>query len=357
MKANRSSATPQHPATNMPKPSSAPSSRFGLLKTLLLSLVAVLLATFGLSQFTPKPFVLAFRALTNGSNSVKLGTYAAAATAVTAHAPIKIPVAGAPAAGLLLYTPRKPSAVPRPLVLLIHGGGWIIGEAKQLDSFARLLASEGFVVASLDYSLAPEYQYPTPIRQAAAAIAYLQKHAARYGADPAAFFLAGNSAGAQLSSQLGAMLTNPAFTQEVGVPISLPAGHVKGIILYSGPYNFDTVGKDNFPGFRMYAWSYTGQKDYESYARLDELSTVQHITAAFPATYLTTGDADPLAPQTAELDSVLRANGVAVTSRFWTGSQQGLPHDYIYDLTTKAAQTAFQDVVTFIRKQAGTPLK
>ena len=319
---------------------------------LLASVAALLLVGFGLAQCSPKPYAKIFRPLVNSLNPVKLVPYADKIKEATVHEPLTIPVAGAPAAQLLLYTPTQPAATPRPLVLFIHGGGWMGGTAQQLSPFAKLLAAEGCVVASLDYSLAPEYTYPTPIRQAVAAIDYLQAHANDYGADPAKLFLGGNSAGAQLASQLGAMMTNPAFAKQVGILSPLPARHLKGVILYSGPYNFDTVGKDNFPGFERFIWAYTGQKAYLKYARIDELSTVKQATAAYPPTYLTTGDADPLAPQTAELDSVLRAKGVDVTSRFWTDSGKKLPHDYIFDLTTEAGQTAFQDVVTFIRAKA-----
>ena len=129
----------------------------------------------------------------------------------------------------------------------------------------------------------------------------------------------------------------------------MPAADLRGVILYSGPYDFDTMEATGFPGFRTFAWSYLGQKDYENFPRLDELSTARTATADYPATYLTTGDADPLEPQTYELDAVLRSLGVDVTSRYWTGSGLGLPHDYIYDLQTDAGQTAFEDTVAFIR--------
>lgn len=320
-----------------------------LFKILVALVVAIFLIVFVVNQLTPVPFVFLFRQFIAGVDTeVRIGSYADQITQVVESEIISVPVAGAPDAGLTIYTPQNQSAAPRPLVLFIHGGGWVIGTARAVSPFAKLLASEGYIVANLDYSLAPEYRYPTPILQSAAAIDYLLTHASEFGADPTRFFIGGNSAGAQLASQLAAMMTNPAFENEVGIAIQMPAVNLRGIILYSGPYDFDTVEKTNFPGWRMFAWSYTGQRDYEQYPRLDELSTVRNATADYPPTYMTTGDADPLEPQTYELDAVLRALGVEVTSRYWTGSGLNLPHDYIYELDTEAAQTAFADVLQFL---------
>ncbi|MNB94906.1 Acetyl esterase [compost metagenome] len=328
--------------------------RIGRKTGITLSVIAFLILTIVVvNQLTPRPYVAIFRALINTQeNAVNLGPYADKINGVEVSDAVSIPVEGLPDAELTMYTSDAGSGAPKPLILFIHGGGWAAGNAKQLESFSKLLVSEGYVVASLDYSLAPEYRYPAPIQQAAAAIHYLQAQAAEYNADPAKLFIGGNSAGAQISGQLGAMITNSALEQQVGINIDIPADNVKGLLLLNGVYDFDTVARDNFPGFRKYAWSYTGKKDYESYSRLDELSTVKNITSDYPATYLTAGDADPLEPQTYEMDAILRAHGVDVTSVYWTGSGNSLPHDYIFGLQTEPAQLAFEEVVKFINDKS-----
>jgi len=316
--------------------------------------VAALVATpFVVNEVTPRPFVSLFRAVIGQvETSVQLGPYANDVTDVTTGEVIDIPVEGAPDAGLTISTSTTPSDTPRPVVLLVHGGGWVVGSASQIGSYAELLAAQGFVVANLTYSLAPEETYPTPLRQAAAALDHLHENAADYGGDGSQLFVAGNSAGAQIAGQLAALVTNPSLARETGIEVAVSGDDLKGVVLYSGPYDFDTVDRAGFPGFRAFAWSYTGQKDWQDYARLDELSITRTATADYPPTYLTSGDGDPLEPQTYELDAVLRAQGVDVTSRYWTGSGLALPHDYIYDLTTEAGRTALQDTVGFIRSHA-----
>jgi acetyl esterase len=331
-----------------------PRRRRRVLVTSLAVIAALVAVPVVVNEITPRPAAALLRFLIGQiDNSVQLGPFADAVADVTESEPVAVEVDGAPDAALTMYASGDATGAGKPVILLIHGGGWAVGVAAQIADYARLLASEGFVVANLDYSLAPEYEYPTPVLQSVAALDYLTEHAAEYGGDPASMFVGGNSAGAQLASQIAAIATNPGLASDLGVDITTPAEAVRGVILYSGPYDLDTVERDNFPGFRTYAWSYLGQKNWQDDVRLDELSTVKTATAQYPPTYMTSGDADPLEPQTYELDAVLRAKGVEVTSRYWTGSGLDLPHDYIFDLRTKAAQTAFDDTVSFVRENAG----
>lgn len=316
-------------------------------------LATVIVAPLVVNAITPRPLALFLRAtVAQIDDSVTLGPYADRIGDVTASDVIQVPVDGLPDARLTLFSSEEAAVSPRPIILLIHGGGWILGDAAQIDSYAKLLAAEGYLVANLDYSLAPEYEYPSAALQSVAALEFLHENGAEYGGDPTRLFVGGNSAGAQLAAQVGAVVTSPALRHDMEISVSVPAEDLRGVVLYSGPYNFDTVERAGFPGFSTFAWSYLGRKDWQSDPRLDQLSVTHTATEKFPPTYMTSGDADPLEQQTYELDAVLRARGVDVTSRYWTGSGSELPHDYIYDLSTAEAQVAFDDTVAFIEKHS-----
>ena len=96
-----------------------------------------------------------------------------------------------------------------PLVLWVHGGGWVGGSKDELAGYFKLIASHGYVVAGPRYSLAPEHRYPTPPRQMMRALEYLQANADRYQIDPDRIAIGGDSAGAQIAAQLGAPVTTP----------------------------------------------------------------------------------------------------------------------------------------------------
>jgi acetyl esterase/lipase len=83
----------------------------------------------------------------------------------------------------------------RPCIVVIHGGGWNTGDAKQFPEWSRALAAQGWRVASIGYRLAPEFRWPAPREDVAAAVSFLKTHAAELGIDPARFVLLGRSAG------------------------------------------------------------------------------------------------------------------------------------------------------------------
>jgi len=93
-----------------------------------------------------------------------------------------------------------PDAPPRPALLWIHGGGYVIGTAAQDDELCRDLAHRlGIVVAAVDYRLAPEHPFPTPLHDCHDALAWL---AGRPGVDPARVAVGGASAGGGLAAAL-----------------------------------------------------------------------------------------------------------------------------------------------------------
>jgi acetyl esterase/lipase len=101
--------------------------------------------------------------------------------------------------GVRLYRPAN-AKDPGPALLWIHGGGYIIGRAVQDDvlcrRFARVL---GATVASVEYRLAPEHPYPTPVQDCYSALTWLARLPA---VDPAQVAIGGGSAGGGLAAAL-----------------------------------------------------------------------------------------------------------------------------------------------------------
>lgn len=98
-----------------------------------------------------------------------------------------------------IYHPAPGEA--RPFVVYLHGGGFVAGGIAPGDRPCRALAAaSGWMVASVEYRLAPENPHPAPARDCLAATRWLVQHAAGLGADPDRFVLMGDSAGGALAA-------------------------------------------------------------------------------------------------------------------------------------------------------------
>jgi acetyl esterase len=102
---------------------------------------------------------------------------------------------------LRIYTPERWSREPRPVVLNLHGGGFVLGSARQGDWLCTRVASGlDAVVVSVDYRLAPAHPFPAAVEDCYDALLWTAEHAASLGADPARLGVMGDSAGGNLAA-------------------------------------------------------------------------------------------------------------------------------------------------------------
>ncbi len=112
---------------------------------------------------------------------------------------IRVPGGG----GELAARTYVPAGAPPsgPLLLFLHGGGWVVGDLETHDQTCRFLAREaGVRVLSLDYRRAPEHRFPAAVDDALSALRFCLEHGERVGADPARVAIGGDSAGGNLAA-------------------------------------------------------------------------------------------------------------------------------------------------------------
>jgi acetyl esterase/lipase len=157
---------------------------------------------------------------------------------------------------------------------------------------------------------------------------------------------AGGAGGAEAvyhtSLQPGAAIVTAVFSGLGGV--TPPAGYAQ----IASTVSVRTVGSSGFPALRTYLWAYTGTRDWTSYPEINQLSTVRQVTAQYPPTFLSDGDADPFRGQSTELASALKSHGVPLTTLLWTGTGDGLGHEYQFKLNTPEASTALARTLDFL---------
>ena len=249
-----------------------------------------------------------------------------------------------------------------PTVVWTHGGAWVAGSKDEWAPYYMVLASRGYTVVGIDYSLGPEKSYPTALHQLNDALAYIQEHAERLHIDPASIVLAGDSAGSQISSQYATIVTSANYAADVGVSPTITPDQLKGVMLYCGIYDFvsyfDGTGIVGW-GAHVSIWAYTDNRatTFEKNPALAEMSTINHVTGDFPATFISGGNADPLTPdQSKALATKLEGLGVEVTPLFFPDDHQPeLPHEYQFNLDTDDGQKALDESVVFLNQVFSQP--
>jgi acetyl esterase/lipase len=247
-----------------------------------------------------------------------------------------------------------PEARPRGATIVwVHGGGWVSGSKGQLADWARILAGRGHAVATIGYTLAPEATYPTQVSQVNRALAHLVAESDALGIDAERLVLAGDSAGASLVAQVAALTSSPAYARLLGIEPAVERVRLCGLVLFCGPYDTTSVDLEGpFGGFlRTVLWAYSGARDFRENAAFASLSVLHHVDAAFPPTFVSAGNGDPLLPQSEALALRLAQLGVEVEGHFFPPDQTPpLGHEYQFELDTESAQQALEAALTFVAR-------
>ncbi|MCG2621367.1 alpha/beta hydrolase [Arthrobacter sp. I2-34] len=239
-----------------------------------------------------------------------------------------------------------------PTIVWVHGGAWIAGSKSDVANYLRVLASSGFTVVGVGYSLAHEYRYPEPVRQTAAALQYLQENAERLHVDPDRFVLAGDSAGAQIASQLALVVSDPAYAERLGIAAPIARDRLRAALLYCGAYDLSLINAAGAARRRYehsVLWSYTGFRNYSELPYIGLASVSRHVGRDFPPSFVAAGNADPMLAHSVGFADVLAAAGVE-TDTFFPRSERGLPHEFQFHLEEEAAWTALTRSIEFLRR-------
>lgn len=251
-----------------------------------------------------------------------------------------------------VFRPESASG-PLPTVVWIHGGAWISGAKENVDPYLRILAAEGYTTIGVNYTIGPEGVYPLAVNQLNEALAYIDAHADELGVDPTQIVLAGDSAGAQLASQLATLITSSDYADIMGITPALSSDQLVATVLNCGVYDLAALARLQGIagwGFKSAMWAYSGTKTWAEDSTGATMSTIDWVTADFPTTFLSGGNGDGLTwlqsiPMAQRLDEL----GVDVTTLFWPAPHEPqLPHEYQFHLDLPDAQTALQQTIDFL---------
>ena len=239
-----------------------------------------------------------------------------------------------------VYRPRG-KAGKLPVIVNIHGGGYVYGSTKQYQFYCMGLAQRGFAVVSFNYHLAPKYKFPTPVRDTNLVMEWICRKAEIYGFDTDNVVIVGDSAGAQLASQYAVICTDPEYAKIM--EITPPEFSLRAVGLNCGMYDLKKRAGE-IPGNKLMIDYFT--KDPSVYGK--KLDVLSHVTEKFPPAYLLSAKGDFLVEQCRPMAELIRSKGVPCEYRIYGDEKTG--HVFHLDMRSDLARKANDEEIAFIRE-------
>ena len=239
-----------------------------------------------------------------------------------------------------------------PVIVWVHGGGWISGDKRQSSNYLKIMSSKGYVVVSVDYSIAPEKKYPIPIKQTMAALKFLEENSSKLHIDSNSIFLAGDSAGSHIVAQVANCISEASYAKFINISPSIERAKIKGLILYCGAYAVDNIDLDGASGsfLKTVLWSYSGKKDFMNDSYFKTASIIDFIGPKFPPCFISAGNGDPLLIHSQDLVKKLNTLGIQNDALFFHDNfKPELPHEYQFDLDIEPGRTALSRSLEFLK--------
>ena len=234
---------------------------------------------------------------------------------------------------------------PHPVLVYLHGGGWVAGSPKSHNKLAHRFAEGGVLVFNVDYRLGPEHPFPAAFDDSVHAIRWAADVASVYGGDSARLAVGGDSAGGNLTAAAVAALAD-----EPDAPT------VSAVLLIYAALDFARMS-DEVPGLdadtagglmEIMVGGYLGTADRERKV-LDPRVSPIHVAEKLPPAHIVCGTADTLIEHAAELAEKLSAAG----KPFERHDIEGMPHGFMQMEMLPPTLDCIERMRGFLRQHIG----
>jgi acetyl esterase len=250
----------------------------------------------------------------------------------------------------LVVPPGVPGSLP--VILYIHGAGWVFGSPATHDRLVRELAiGTRAAVVFPDYDRSPEAKYPTAIEQCWTAAQWIASSGSQHGLDPSRLLIAGDSVGGNMSAAVTLLAKRRGGVRFAGqvlfYPVTNAGFDTESYHLFAAGYYLRREGM-------MWFWDqYTTDPAQRAEITASPLRASAAQLSELPPALVITGEADVLRDEGEAYADHLRAAGIPVT----TARYAGIIHDFVMlDALrgTQAAQAAITQAIGFITNALGT---
>jgi acetyl esterase len=225
---------------------------------------------------------------------------------------------------LRTYHPTNPTGRPLPAHVIVHGGGWVTGSVHELvcDATARHRAVKGECIAVLvEYRLAPEHPFPTPLYDVVASLRWVRDHAAELGVDPDVITGGGSSAGANLVA--GAVLAAPDLSLRALI-LDVPALDLRpgaAVVPADLDAEYDELLASTIEQYEPVLTAYLPRRELSLSPLVSPI--LAEDPSVFPETHLFVAELDVLRPAAEDFARRLETADVPVTLTCYPGALHG----------------------------------
>ena len=244
-----------------------------------------------------------------------------------------------------VYRPKK-SEGKLPVIVSVHGGGWVYGSKELMQYYCMSLAERGFAVVNFSYRLAPKHKHPAPFEDTNKVFRWVLDNAEAYGFDADNIFGVGDSVGANTLGLYSCMCTDPDYAKKMSV--CPPHGFVpKALGLNCGLYRMARGEVDVLMDNLAAAYFPDGGTDEE----YNDICLKEHVNSKFPPSFVMTALGDFLAPQAKPFYELIVSLGVKAEYHCYGEKGNELRHVFHVDMKLPDAAKCNDDECSFFHRQ------
>jgi len=243
-----------------------------------------------------------------------------------------------------VYRPKAAGDRTLPVIISVHGGGWVYGDKARYQYYCMELAQRGFAVINFSYRLAPENRFPAALADTNAVFCWALNNCGQYGFDRDNIFAVGDSAGAHMLALYCGILTDPEYASLY--PFTPPRDFVpRAVALNCGVYKMlGTMAAGVNPLIRE---ALPGGGTPEELMMVDALS---HVTDSFPPAFIMTAMGDFLKAQAPLMAEKLADRQIPFIYRLYGTAQEPLGHVFHCDIRSAAAKMCNDETCDFFKR-------
>lgn len=243
-----------------------------------------------------------------------------------------------------VYRPKNSEGKKLPVIVSVHGGGYVYGNKEVYRFYTASLSERGFAAVNFNYRLAPKNKFPAQLEDINNVFAWILENHEKYGFDTDNIFAVGDSAGANLLALYSCALTNENYKNKFDFKI--PSGLcIKALGLNCGMY--DTIEEQSGGQMRSFYKDICPNKCTKE--ELNLFSVIDYLTPNFPPCRILTANNDILKERQPVFIDALDKTGVSYTYKEYGDEEHILHHVFHCDVGTEYADIANDEECDFFK--------